>query len=108
LFDLSTKANSYSLYGDIKYSAVNDIEDYNSIKTSLNFAKTSGKYRSKLSRKYISKNYDVNDLGILFYTNYHSTYANGSYKIVKPTKIFNAFRIVQELNLEVQKTTGKT
>jgi hypothetical protein len=31
-FDLSTKANSYNLYGDLKYSTVNDIEDYNGIK----------------------------------------------------------------------------
>jgi hypothetical protein len=108
LFDLSTKANSYNLYGDLKYSTVNDIEDYNGVKTSLNFAKTSGKYRYNLSGKYISKNYDVNDLGIIFYTNYHSAYANGSYRIVNPTKVFNTFKIVQELNLEVQNTTGKT
>jgi hypothetical protein len=108
LFDLSTKANSYNLYGDLKYSTVNDIEDYNGIKTSLNFAKTSGKYRYLLSGKYISKNYDVNDLGIIFYTNYHSAFANGSYRIVNPTKFFNTFKIEQELNLEVQNTTGKT
>jgi hypothetical protein len=108
LFDLSTKANSYNLYGDIKYSTVNDIEDYNGIKTSLNFAKTSGKYRYNLSGKYISQNYDINDLGIIFYTNYHGASANGSYRIVNPTKIFNTFKISQELNLEVQNTTGKT
>jgi hypothetical protein len=108
LFDLSTKANSYNLYGDFKYSTVNDIEDYNGIKTSLAFAKTSGKYRYNLSGKYISKNYDINDLGIIFYTNYHSAYANGSYRIVNPTKIFNTFKVSQELNLEVQNTTGKT
>lgn len=108
LFDLSTKANSYNLYGDLKYSTVNDIEDYDGIKTSLNFAKTSGKYRYFLSGKYISKNYDVNDLGIIFYTNYHSAFANGSYRIVNPTKFFNTFKIEQELNLEVQNTTGKT
>ncbi|MFQ3173024.1 MAG: hypothetical protein ACI8W0_000105 [Flavobacterium sp.] len=108
LFDLSTKANSYNLYGDLKYSTVNDIEDYNGIKTSLNFAKTSGKYRYNFSGKYISKNYDVNDLGIIFYTNYHSAFAGGSYRIVNPTKVFNTFKIGQELNLEVQNTTGKT
>lgn len=108
LFDLSTKANSYNLFGDLKYSTVNDIEDYDGVKTSLNFAKTSGKYRYFLSGKYISKNYDVNDLGIIFYTNYHSAYANGSYRIVNPTKFFNTFKIAQELNLEIQNTTGKT
>jgi hypothetical protein len=108
LFDLSTKANSYNLFGDLKYSTVNDIENYDGIKTSLNFAKTSGKYRYFLSGKYISKNYDVNDLGIIFYTNYHSAFAKGSYRIVNPTKFFNTFKIEQELNLEIQNTTGKT
>jgi hypothetical protein len=39
LFDLSTKANSYNLYGDFKYSSINAIEDYNGFKTSLNFQK---------------------------------------------------------------------
>jgi hypothetical protein len=32
LFDLSTKANSYNLYGDFKYSSINAIEDYNGFK----------------------------------------------------------------------------
>jgi hypothetical protein len=65
LFDLSTKANSYNLYGDFKYSSINAIEDYNGFKTSLNFAKTSGKYR--YSPEDIPRDYDNNDLGINFY-----------------------------------------
>jgi hypothetical protein len=36
-----------------------------------------------------------------------SAYTNGDYRIVSPTKVFNTFRIAQELNLE-QNTTGKT
>jgi hypothetical protein len=107
VFDLSTKANTYNLYGDYKYSTINDAVDYNGYKTSLNFAKTSGKYRYLLSGKYISENYDVNDLGIVFYTNYHNAYANGSYRILNPTKYFNTFKVEQELNLEIQNTTGK-
>jgi hypothetical protein len=107
LFDLNTKANTYNLYGDLKYSSINTIEDYNGFKTSLNFAKTSGKYRYLLSGKYLSRDYDINDLGIIFYTNYHGAYANGSYRILNPTKFFNTFKIEQELNLEIQNTTGK-
>ncbi|MBC5838900.1 DUF5916 domain-containing protein [Flavobacterium muglaense] len=107
VFDLSTKTNSYNLYGDFKYSTINDVVDYNGYKTSLNFAKTRGKYRYLLSGKYISENYDVNDLGIIFYTNYHNAYANGSYRILNPTKYFNTFKVEQELNLEIQNTTGK-
>jgi hypothetical protein len=107
VFDLNTKANTYSLFGDFKYSSINTTEDYNGFKTSLNFAKTSGKYRYYLSGKYLSRDYDINDLGIIFYTNYHSAYANGSYRILNPTKFFNTFKIEQELNLEIQNTTGK-
>ena len=55
LFDLNTKANTYNLYGDFKYSTINTIEDYDGFKTSLNFAKTSGKYRYLLSGKYLSR-----------------------------------------------------
>ena len=107
LFDLNTKSNTYNLYGDFKYSAINTVQDYDGFKTSLNFAKTSGRYRYILSAKYISRDYDINDLGIIFYTNYHNAYANASYRILNPTKTFNTFKIEQELNLEVQNTTGK-
>jgi hypothetical protein len=107
LFDLNTKSNTYNLYGDFKYSAINTVQDYDGFKTSLNFAKTSGRYRYLLSGKYISKDYDINDLGIIFYTNYNSIAANGSYRILNPTKTFNTFKFEQELNLELQNTTGK-
>ena len=107
LFDLNTKANTYNLYGDFKFSHVNTTKDYNGYKTSLNFEKTSGRYRYLFSGKYLSENYDINDLGIIFYTNYHAALANGSYRILNPTKIFNTLKIEQELNLEIQNTTGK-
>ncbi|TRX39666.1 DUF5916 domain-containing protein [Flavobacterium restrictum] len=107
VFDLNTKANTYNLSGDFKYSAINDIESTNGFKTALNFKKTSGRYRYLFSGKYISKNYDVNDLGIIFYTNYHSGLANASYRILNPNHVFNTFKVEQELNVEVQNTFGK-
>jgi hypothetical protein len=69
VFDLSTKA-TYNLYGDFKYSTIKDLQDYNGYKTSLNFAKTSGRYRYTLTGRYTSENYDNNDLGINFLTNF--------------------------------------
>ncbi|MGZ9734276.1 DUF5916 domain-containing protein [Flavobacterium sp. GNP002] len=107
LFDLNTKENTYNLYGDFKYSTINTVEDYDGYKAELNFRKTSGKYRYLLSGKYVSENYDVNDLGIIFYTNYHNAYASGSYRIVNPTKTFNTFRVNQFVNLEIENNTGK-
>lgn len=107
IFNLNTKANSYNLSGDFKYSKIYDTENYDGFKTYLTFAKTSGKYRYILTGKYLSKDYDVNDLGIIFYTNYHNAYANMSYRILNPTKLFNSFNFEQEINLEIQNTTGK-
>lgn len=107
LFDLSTKTNTYNLYGDFKYSTINEFGHSNGFKTQINFRKTSGKYRYLFAGKYISKDYDINDLGIIFYTNYHNVYANGSYRIVNPTKTFNTFKINEYANFEIENTTGR-
>ena len=107
VYDLNTKENTYNLYGDLKFTHVNTLKDYNGIKTAVNFEKTSGRYRYLFAGKYISENYDINDLGIVFYTNYHNVEANVSYRILNPTKIFNTLKIEQEFNLELQNTTGK-
>lgn len=107
LYDLSTKENTYNLYGDFKFSHVNDTQNFSGYKTSINFEKTSGRYRYLFSGKYLSENYDINDLGIIFYTNYHAASVNGSYRILNPTKVFNTLKVEQELNLELQNTTGK-
>lgn len=107
VFDLNTKANTYNLSGDFKYSTINDITDYDGFKTSLNFAKTSGKYRYLFTGKYTSRNYDSNDLGIIYYYNYYSGYVNGSYRILNSNNTFNSFLIEQEINLDVDNTTNK-
>ncbi|MES2575716.1 MAG: DUF5916 domain-containing protein [Bacteroidota bacterium] len=116
LFNLNTKANTYNLYGDFKFSSVKDnntqfssinLKNYDGYKTSLNFAETSGNFRYLISAKYLSENFDVNDLGIIFYTNYHAAYAESSYRILNPTKAFNTFNATQNINIEQQNTTGK-
>lgn len=107
LFDLSTKDNTYNLFGDFKCSYINDVEDYDGYKTAINFAKTSGKFRYLFSAKYLSKDYDINDLGIIFVNNYHAFYAETSYRIVNPTKVFNTFKATQNINIERQNTTEK-
>ncbi|MEL1239425.1 DUF5916 domain-containing protein [Flavobacterium flavipallidum] len=107
VFDLNTKANTYNLSGDFKYSTINDIENTNGFKTALNFAKTSGKYRYLITGKYTSKKYDTNDLGILYYYNYYSGFVNGSYRILNPNKFFNSFLFEQEVNIDVDNTTNK-
>ncbi|AWG20246.1 hydrolase [Flavobacterium faecale] len=107
LFDLNTKSNSYNLFGNYNFSTVKDVEDYNGYQSALGFAKTSGRYRYKISGDYYSKNYDTNDLSQLFYSNYTSLNLQGSYRIVNPTKIFNSFKAYQYVNYEFENTTHK-
>ncbi|MCG9791412.1 DUF5916 domain-containing protein [Flavobacterium algicola] len=107
IFDLNTTSNAYNLYGDYKYSTVKDIEDYDGYKASIGLSKTSGQFRYDMSVKYLSENYDTNDLAQLFYSNYRNAYLEGSYRIVNPTKVFNTLRAIQYFSTDVENTTNK-
>lgn len=108
LFDLNTRANTYNLSGNFKFSHVNDFgENKNGYMAYLNFGKTSGKYRFSTNASYLSDKYDINDLGIIFVTNYHSFTFNNSYRILKPNKTFNTFKISSIAYTEFENVTGK-
>ncbi|MFE3870020.1 DUF5916 domain-containing protein [Flavobacterium sp. ZS1P70] len=107
VWDLNTKKNTYNLSGNFKYSYINDIEDKKGTATSLNLGETSGKYRYSVGTEIVSKNFDNNDLGINFETNYYAMYGNASYRILNPTKHFNSFRVNLNLYTQFQKETGK-
>ena len=107
VWDLKTKANSFQLQGNYEYSIINDIKNTNGFKTFLEFNKTKGKYRFGIGGNYVSKDYDNNDLGINFLTHYHSFYANASYRILKPTKTFNSFKLNLNTYTEFDNNTGK-
>ncbi len=91
LFDLNTKKNTYKLSGDFKYSYVNDTEDKTGYNTSLYFDETSGNYRFGTGFQIVSKDFDNNDLGINFETDYYDFNAYGNYRILKSNETFNSF-----------------
>lgn len=107
VWDLNTKKNTYNLSGDFKYSFINDIVNKTGINSQLNFAETSGKYRYSVGADITTKDYDNNDLGINFETNYYSFYGNTSYRILNPTKLFNSFSTNLNVYTQFQKETGK-
>lgn len=95
-FDLNTKKNTYNASGAFRYSYVKDnlnLEQKNGVSTNLYLAETSGNYRYSISGEYISKEYDNNDLGVNFQTNYHTFSGNINYRTLNPTKKLNAFRM---------------
>ena len=93
LFDLNNKTNTYNLSGGLKSSSINDVENKNGFNASLYFAETNGKFRYSFGSEYMSKDFEINDLGINFRTNYYSFSGNTNYRILNPNKTFNTFRI---------------
>lgn len=110
VFDLNTRKNTYNASGNFKYSYINEIEnifDRKGYSTSLSVGETSGKYRYNAAASYVSKDYDNNDLGINFLTNYHTAEFNASYRILNPTKRYNSFSFFTNFYSEFQNTTGR-
>lgn len=110
VFDLNTKQNTYNASGNFKYSYINEMQDLENRKgfyTGLSLGETSGNYRYNIAGTYVSEDFDDNDLGINFLTNYHALSANGSYRILNPNKIFNTFKLFSNNYLEFQNTTGR-
>ncbi|HBD25308.1 DUF5916 domain-containing protein [Flavobacterium sp.] len=93
LFDLNNKTNKYNISGGLKSSSINDVENKNGYNASLYFAETNGKFRYSFGSEYMSKDFEINDLGINFRTNYYSFSGNTNYRILNPNKTFNTFRI---------------
>jgi hypothetical protein len=109
LFDLNTKKNTYNLTGDYKYSVVNGfgIDQKKGYNSSITFGETSGKFQFGGGAEYVSKDFDKDDMGIQFQSNYHSIYSNWSYRILSPTKTFNMFNIYVNLYSEFDNRSGR-
>ena len=73
----------------------------------MGFYETAGKYRYGAGAEVTTKDYDSNDMGINFQTNYYSISGEGSYRILNPTKIFNSFNTNMNFRSQFQKETGK-
>ena len=107
VFDLNTKENTYNLTGDFKYSHVNSLESKNGISSEINFGRNFSKHRYNFRGSYTSKDYNINDLGINFITNFHSLQGNYNYRILNPTKTFNTLRFNADVYSEFQNETGR-
>ena len=110
VYDLNTKNNRYNLSGDLKYSYINrygTAENKEGVSSFIGIGKKGGKWRYNGGFNYVSKDYDPNDLGINFVTDYHGGYTNLAYRILNPTKLFNTFRINYNNYLEIQNTSGR-
>lgn len=110
VFDLNTTKNTYNASGNFKYSYINemgDYKDYKGFNTALSLGETSGKFRYNAAASYVSKDFDSNDLGINFLTNYYTMEVNSSCRILNPTKRYNSFIFYTKFYSEFHNTTGR-
>ncbi len=107
VWDLKTKANTYGINGNAEYSIVNNGEFKKGFRGFLEFNKTAGKYRFGFGSDLLTKDFEVNDLGINFQTNYYTAYGNFSYRILQPTKLFNSLSFRVNSYNEFNKETNK-
>jgi Domain of unknown function (DUF5916)/Carbohydrate family 9 binding domain-like len=107
VFDLNTKENTWNLGGDVKYSYINAFgnnENKEGVNSALYLGETSGKIRFNLNGRIVSKDFDNNDLGINFITNYYSFGGNINLRSLKSTNTLNSYRVnfntFQQFNLQ--------
>lgn len=94
LFDLTTKSNKYNAEGGVKMSSLNLADGTkNGFSSDIEIGKVSGNYQYSIEHSLADKNYNINDLGILFRNNYNNFSAELSYRIFEPTKTLNNFNI---------------
>ena len=107
LWDLNTSKNTYKLSGEAKYSYVNNGAVHRGFSNTIYFEKTAGKYRYNFGGDYLSKYYNINDLGFLNQTNYYSANSSINYRILNPTNLVNTFGAYFNFYSEFQNQTGK-
>ena len=94
LFDLINKNNTYQLSGNVKMSHLNlPDEDQTGFSSRLRFGKISNNFQYSLTHDYADKNYDINDLGLIFRNNFNNFTARASYQIFEPTERFQNYRV---------------
>lgn len=109
-FDLNTKKNTWNLGGDVKYSYINshgDNKDKNGINSSIRFGETSGKIRFGHEIKIVTKEFDNNDLGINFRTNFYSLNGNINLRSLQSTNKLNSYRFNFSYYKEFEIATDK-
>lgn len=91
---LETKDSKYNADGSFKISAISD--DVNNPNTGYTFDNSfgynAGHWNWEVGYNLENKDFNPNDLGILFSNNQQSIYGNVGWRTLQPTKNFNSYR----------------
>ena len=90
---IETKDSKFNADGSVKMSNISD--DINNPNTGYTFDNSfgynSGNWRGEIGYNFENKDFNPNDLGILFSNNQQAIYSNGGWRTLQPTKNFNRY-----------------
>jgi hypothetical protein len=101
---LETKNSKYNADGSVKMSNISD--DINNLSTGYTFDNSfgynSGHWSWEVGYNFENKDFNPNDLGILFSNNQQTIYNSAGWRTLQPTKRFNRynFNFYQQLNFQ--------
>ncbi len=108
LWHLEDKSSNYNIDGSFRTTHISD--DPNNAATGYSFdtsiGKQSGKWRGEIGYNFESKDFDTNDLGILFGNNQQTIYGFTGFRQLKPVGIFNNFGVNWWYNVNFQHKSG--
>ncbi|MDP5076738.1 MAG: DUF5916 domain-containing protein, partial [Nonlabens sp.] len=92
--NLNNKEGSQNLRSELKISnRFTPSGTVSGMSTENIWNKTSGKWRPTLGHFYTSKNYNINDLGVIFRTDFHTFLGDMRYVQFTPQGIFNRYNV---------------
>lgn len=92
--DYIDRENKYNYKTTVRYSHLQGMENpQDGIATEAGWGKVFGKNRYGIDGAYVSKHFEMNDLGINFYRNYYQIAPWHSYRILQSNKTYNALLI---------------
>ena len=108
LWHIEDKKSRYNIDGSFKFTKISDDASETELgKTfDLSVGKQSGKWRGEIGYNFEDKNYNPNDLGILFNNNEQTVYGFLGYRLLKPKGIFNNAGINLSYNINFLHTPG--
>lgn len=108
LWHVETKDSKYNVDGAVKMS--NIFDDLNNPNTGYtfdtSFGKNAGRWGWEIGYNFEDKNFNPNDMGILFSNNEQQIYGNASFRTLKPEGIFNRYNFNFYNSLQYQHESG--
>jgi hypothetical protein len=105
---VETKDSKYNVDGAVKMSNISD--DVNNPNTGYTFDTSigynSGRWRWEVGYNFEDKDFNPNDMGILFSNNEQAIYTSAGYRTLKPEGIFNRYNFNFYSNLNYQHESG--